>query len=290
MSLGPEGHAPSRSDLNRTREAGAQLSCCKGEAKDKNDSLKAQSRPWIFSLCLGLELQDYVFCDDRMNSDSLNQNNPGPKNHFRNWKQLRLQRGLVGVFFFFFSFFFFSEWVILWLSKTLALLQQEGAHGWAAAITSCLGSRDALGKHLWCKYTSCSSTLPKKTSNPCERCTAPSFLLSSLLLPDPFSTNYRIKTKDVLHLSTAPPARLAHSEKNPNPGRNVLMFFWHSAQTKAARARAGGQVPRLQYSATANTHFWVSELEVSLVLCGGNSLGNSHSSVLSEAALGQKML
>lgn len=53
--LAQEGHGPSRSDLNRMREA-AQLSLGKGDAKDKSDSLKAQSRPWIFSLCLGLEL------------------------------------------------------------------------------------------------------------------------------------------------------------------------------------------------------------------------------------------
>lgn len=64
MSPGPGGCAPSRSGLNRMRETGAQLSFCKGEAKDKSTSLKAQSRPWISSLCLGLELQDYVFCDD----------------------------------------------------------------------------------------------------------------------------------------------------------------------------------------------------------------------------------
>lgn len=64
MSPGPEGHTPSRSDLNRMRETGAPLSFCKGEAKDKSNSLTAQSRPCISSLCLGLELQDYVFCDD----------------------------------------------------------------------------------------------------------------------------------------------------------------------------------------------------------------------------------
>lgn len=102
-SPGPEGHTPSRSDLNRMREAGDQLSFCKGEAKDKSDLLKTQSRPWIFPLCLGLELQDYGFCDDGMNSDRLNQNNPGPKNHFCNWKQLRVQH--VWFFFFWMSYF-----------------------------------------------------------------------------------------------------------------------------------------------------------------------------------------
>lgn len=59
-----------------------------------------------------------------------------------------------------------------------------------------------------------------------------------------------------------------------NPGINILIFFWRSAQMKKAQAQAGGQVPGLQYSATGTTHFWVSELEVSLLLCGGNSLGN----------------
>lgn len=40
--------------------------------------------------------------------------------------------------------------------------------------------------------------------------------LSPLSLPDPFSTNYRIKSKDVLNLNVAPQAGLAHSGKIEN--------------------------------------------------------------------------
>lgn len=39
----PEGHAASRSDLNRTREAGLQSSSCKGKANGESNLLKAQS-------------------------------------------------------------------------------------------------------------------------------------------------------------------------------------------------------------------------------------------------------
>lgn len=67
-------------------------------------------------------------------------------------------------------------------------------------------------------------------------------LLSPLLLSNPFSTNYRIKSKDVLNLSAAPQAGLAHSEekkiKNKHP--HILLTFsttenttgwWPSAST-----------------------------------------------------------
>lgn len=67
---------------------------------------------------------------------------------------------------------------------------------------------------------------------------------------------------------------LSQGKKTKKKGINILIVFGRSAQMKTARARAGGQVPGLQYSTTGNTHFGVSELEVSLLLCGGNSLGN----------------
>lgn len=85
MSPGPECHAPGRSDVKKTIQR-QELSCHSAREKLKIQGTvsKLRADSGIFSFCLGLQLQGYVFCDDGMKSDRLNQNNPGPENHFRN--------------------------------------------------------------------------------------------------------------------------------------------------------------------------------------------------------------